>query len=252
MTITAENKTVKTGLALPTLTFIFSGFVNGENESALTSQPTISTAAQDTATLCEFAITVSVATSSNYAITHTAGKLFVIDKTVPVITWSNPAAINYGTPLSAIELNATADTPGSFTYTPPLATALNAGTAQTLSVSFAPEDTQNFAPTSATVQITVNKMPLSVALVAPALKLFGTALPQFAVTYAGFVNNDTAASLGGTLVFNTEATSTSPAGNYTVTPGRSHESELRHHVHSGYAGDFRAIADNYSRAQRHH
>ena len=39
-------------------------------------------------------------------------------KGTPVITWTNPADIAYGTPLTGIQLNATANVPGSFSYTP--------------------------------------------------------------------------------------------------------------------------------------
>ena len=46
----------------------------------------------------------------------------------------------------------------SFTYTPPLATVLNAGNNQTLTVHFVPTDTTNYAtPADTTVQITVLK-----------------------------------------------------------------------------------------------
>ena len=36
------------------------------------------------------------------------------DTTAPAITWSNPAAIVYGTPLGATQLNATANVAGTF------------------------------------------------------------------------------------------------------------------------------------------
>ena len=50
----------------------------------------------------------------------------------PVITWENPADIIYGTllksdngtVLSITQLNATADVPGTFVYTPPVGTKL--------------------------------------------------------------------------------------------------------------------------------
>src|SRR5271157_4431676 len=65
------------------------------------------------------------------------------------ITWANPAPITYGTPLGATQLNATASStfltgplsgrteslPGTFTYSPPAGTVLNAGN-QTLTVAF--------------------------------------------------------------------------------------------------------------------
>jgi 2-keto-3-deoxy-6-phosphogluconate aldolase len=58
----------------------------------------------------------------------------------PVITWTTPAAIPYGTALSAAQLDATASVPGTFAYSPSAGTVLAAG-AQTLSVTFTPTDT---------------------------------------------------------------------------------------------------------------
>jgi hypothetical protein len=49
-------------------------------------------------------------------------------------------------------------------------------------------------------------------------KAYGTANPVFTAGYAGFVNGDTAASLGGTLTFSTTATPASAVGAYPITP----------------------------------
>jgi hypothetical protein len=78
-------------------------------------------------------------------------------KAQPVITWSNPGDINYGTPLSATELNATANTPGTFSYTPAIGVVLGAGNSQDLSVLFVPTDTSNYSNNSATALINVLK-----------------------------------------------------------------------------------------------
>jgi hypothetical protein len=76
-------------------------------------------------------------------------------KTIPTITWSNPVDITYGTLLSATQLNATANIPGTFTYTPALGAKLNAGSGQTLQVDFTPTDLTNYEVTSKTVFINV-------------------------------------------------------------------------------------------------
>ena len=65
-------------------------------------------------------------------------------KATPTITWSTPADITYGTALSATQLNATAGVPGTLAYTPAAGTVLNAGAAQTLSVTFTPIDAANY------------------------------------------------------------------------------------------------------------
>ena len=77
-----------------------------------------------------------------------------VTQAAPILTWVNPANISYGTPLSATQLNATADVPGTFTYTPAAGTYLPAGT-HTLHVDFVPTDTASYANTSKDVSITV-------------------------------------------------------------------------------------------------
>ena len=67
-----------------------------------------------------------------------------IARATPVVTWADPAAISTLTPLSATQLNAGADVPGTFDYTPTAGTRLGVGTAQTLSVFFTPFDTNNY------------------------------------------------------------------------------------------------------------
>ena len=71
------------------------------------------------------------------------------------ITWPTPSAINYGTALSATQLDATATIPGTFAYTPAAGAIPAAGTA-TLSAIFTPQDTTDYSPVAATVSLVVN------------------------------------------------------------------------------------------------
>ena len=77
----------------------------------------------------------------------------VVNKMTPVITWSNPAEIAFGTSLSSTQLNATALILGTFVYNPPAGTILNEGTGQILSVSFTPNDTVNYNNASTSAEI---------------------------------------------------------------------------------------------------
>jgi hypothetical protein len=83
--------------------------------------------------------------------------VITINKATPVITWSNPADIIYGTGLGATQLNATANVAGSFNYTPSSGTVLNAGASHPLLASFTPTDLTNYNSTSKTVMINVLK-----------------------------------------------------------------------------------------------
>jgi hypothetical protein len=74
----------------------------------------------------------------------------------PLLTWTTPAAIIYGTALSSNQLNATANVPGTFVYNPASGTLLPAGT-NTLSVVFNPTDALDY--TSATDSVSLVVLP---------------------------------------------------------------------------------------------
>jgi len=104
-----------------------------------------------------------------------AGINFVTAFTAPAITWATPGAITYGTALSGTQLDATANVPGSFVYSPALGTVLGAGT-QTLSVTFTPTDTTDYSTMIQSVQLVVSPATPTITWATPAAITYGTAL----------------------------------------------------------------------------
>ena len=136
-----------------------------------------------------------------------------VNQATPVITWSNPADITYGTALSATQLNATSGgVAGNFVYTPASGTVPNAGSGQTLSVLFTPSDSANYStPSAKTVTINVNKADQTVSFTSGAsvTKTYGD---------AAFVDTATATS-GGTVTYssdNTSVATVNSSGTVTV------------------------------------
>ena len=78
-----------------------------------------------------------------------------IQKVDPTLTWANPADIFNWTALSETQLNATADVPGTFVYSPKIGTALTIGDNQELKVDFTPKDTSRYNSASKTVVINI-------------------------------------------------------------------------------------------------
>ena len=113
-----------------------------------------------------------------------------VTQTAPVISWSNPADIAYGTPLSGTQLNASCGVAGSFAYTPASGTVLGVGNGQTLSVTFTPTDTVDYTTATASVSINVQKATPVVSWSNPADIVYGTAL-------SGTQLNASCAVLGG-------------------------------------------------------
>ncbi len=116
-----------------------------------------------------------------------------------VMAWTAPAAIAYGTPLSATQLNATASyngtaIAGTLTYSPAIGTVLNAGANQRLSVVFTPSDTTNFStPAAATTSINVTQATPMIAWTAPAATSYGTPLSATQLNATAIYNGITVA-----------------------------------------------------------
>src|SRR4029079_16725099 len=111
-------------------------------------------------------VTFTPTDAANYT-TATKSVAINVLKATPVITWSTPADITYGTALNATQLNASANVPGSFVYSPLAGTVLNAGAAQTLSVTFTPTDAANYSGATPTTTITVLKASTTISWTAP-------------------------------------------------------------------------------------
>ena len=104
---------------------------------------------------------------------------FTITKGTPTLTWANPADIVYGTALGATQLNATANVLGAFAYAPAAGTVLNAGSGQTLSVTFTPTDAANYTFVSGSVVINVLKKGQAISFGPLGNKTYGN--PDFTV-----------------------------------------------------------------------
>ncbi|MGA3373211.1 MAG: hypothetical protein ABSC48_15765, partial [Terracidiphilus sp.] len=131
-----------------------------------------------------------------------------VTKATPTITWPAPAAIAYGTALSAAQLNATSQIPGTFVYAPAAGEVLEAGN-QTLSVTFTPKDTGSYNEARASVPLTVNKAVATITWPAPAPIVYGAAL--------GAAQLRATASVPGTFVYTPAAGAVLPTGTHTLS-----------------------------------
>jgi YVTN family beta-propeller protein len=98
-------------------------------------------------------ITFTPTDTVNYTQAYSTA-LINVTRATPIITWSNPADIVHGTPVSRVQLDANASLNGTFIYNPPLGTVLNEGI-QTLHVDFTPDDAINYTAVSSNVAINV-------------------------------------------------------------------------------------------------
>jgi len=169
-------------------------------------------------------VTFTPADAVDYT-TATATVSLTVGKATPTISWTAPAAILAGAPLTGVQLNATATVPGTFAYSPAAGALLPAGI-QTLSTTFTPNDAADYTTASASVLLVVDQAP---TVLSPSTATFtevtagsftfqtsGFPLPALAETGnlpAGllFTNNGNGtATLSGSPAAGT-------AGNYPIT-----------------------------------
>ena len=149
----AVLKAGTTGVAGRSVSFSLNGSPVGSatTDATGTARRTVSVAGIN-AGAYPSAVSATFSGDSQFAGSSGTGSLTVSQAT-PTLTWSSPSAIPYGTALGPSQLNASANVAGSFVYVPPAGTILNAGTNQTLQVTFTPASS-NFQ--SATTSVLIN------------------------------------------------------------------------------------------------
>ncbi|MEA1648103.1 MBG domain-containing protein [Nitrospirillum sp. BR 11164] len=209
LTVTANNATVTYGQT-PSLGASYSGFVNGDTTAVLGGSLAIGGAGTNAGS---YTLTPGGLTAANYDISYVAGTL-TVNKAALTVT-ANNATVTYGQTPSlgasysgfvngdttavlggSLAIGGAGTNAGSYTLTPGGLTAAN-------------YDISYVAGT-----LTVNRAPLTVTANDVTIAFGGT--PAYSARYSGFVNGETAAVLGGSLVYNGGGTA---AGTYTITPG---------------------------------
>jgi hypothetical protein len=229
LTIRANDVTRPEGDPNPAFTVSYTGFVNGENESVLTTAPTTGTAATAASAVGTYPITVSGATAVNYVITMVSGTLTVSPRAAQTITFTTIPAKTYGNPDFAVGVSSSNVTiPVTLASSNPAVATIvgnnihivGAGTANITASQVGNAFFFPAAPVSRT--LTVSKANLTFRAFDTS-RLQGDPNPTFRTTATGFVLGETIASLPTAPVATSGATATSAPGYYPITfsPGVS-------------------------------
>ena len=201
------------------LTFIYSGFVNGDGPSSLTQQPTVTNTAVAGSPVGSYSLVPSGAQSPNYVINYVNGAYTITPASLII------AAVNqtmtYGGPVPALTAAysgfVNGDNASSLTITPTLTTTAVPSSPVgsypiTVSGAVDPNYILTHNPGTMTVQpatLTVTPNPVSMT--------YGGAVPALTASYSGFVNGDNVSRLPTAPILSTTATSSSSAGAYPIT-----------------------------------
>jgi hypothetical protein len=192
LTITADDKVKMYGEVNPEFTLSYSGFVNGDDASALTSQATASSTADVSTGAGAANIVVSGGASDKYSLKYVNGEL-LINKAILTVVAEDKTKV-YG------EINpeftnryvgfVNGDQLADLTSEPKASSVANAEThvgKVDITVTGGEDDNYNFTYVAGTLEIT--RAPLTVTADDKS-KAYGEVNPEFTASYTGFVNGD--------------------------------------------------------------
>ncbi len=218
LTVAAVNSTKLYGQADPTLTATYTGFVLGQNQSVLGGTLALNTQANAASHFGIYLITPSGLTSSNYSIQYAVAGIAVTP--APLMITAPSLVAVYGQAVTSLPPSyagfVNGDTPANL-----IKTAIGFTTPKPVyNVGFYP----TFAGGASSLDYAISYVP-GIMDVIPAIltatpssgfTVSGQPLPTFTVSYSGFVNGDTAASLTTPVTISTPATASSAPGFYPV------------------------------------
>ena len=209
LTVTAASTNRLYGQSNPVFTGTLVGVVNSDNITA-----TYSCSATSGSPTGPYPIMPALLDpdnrQTNYTVSLVNGTLTVEPVTL-MVTWANPASIIYGASLTTNQLNAIANVPGSFVYTPTNGAVLNTGT-NTLTTVFSPNDTVDYTNATNTVELVVSPATLTVTA-ASTNRVYGQPNPAFTGTVEGVTNGDNIIA-----TYTSSATNGSIVGMFAIVP----------------------------------
>ena len=215
MTIVSSGSPSTYGSAVTLLATISSGptgtltFYDGTTSFGTgTINGTTATLTMSSLTAVSHSITASWPGNSNYNAVSSAAITQLVNKATPTITWATPSAIAYGTALSGTQLNATSSVAGAFSYSPAAGAVLTAGS-HSITATFTPTDSTDYATATSTVSITANRVTPTITWATPSAIAYGTAL-------SGTQLNATS-SVAGAFSYSPAAGAVLTVGSHTIT-----------------------------------
>jgi hypothetical protein len=220
LTVTADNKSRAYGATAPLFTATFDGFVNGENSSALSGSPSLTTTALATSSVGPYTITAAQGSliAANYSFAFVNGTLTVTPATLTG-TADNKAR-HYGetNPVFTVTYTGFVNGETSNIITGSLTGSTSAETNSpignypiTVSGQSAPNYSINYVPG------TLSVLPASLLVKADdKSRAYGQTNPVLTATITGLVNGESTNVLEGTLNFSTLADTNSPLGTYPI------------------------------------
>lgn len=204
----------------PTFSISYTGFVNNETESVITSKPVAMTTATINSEIGTYPIfIISGGEAKNYTVEYEVGTLTVNKASLTIMV--EEATKVYGTSNPTFSLNYSGlkngETAPAWVIAPTFTTdATKTSDVGVYDVEVAC-DPKNYTATITQGKLKITKAPLTIG-VKNATRPYCGKEPAYTYTYSGFVNDDNEDVLTKKPSIKTEATTTSNVGDYTIIP----------------------------------
>ncbi len=237
LTARVKNSTKVYGEANPQFQSDYSGFVNGEDKSVITSNGSYSTSATTKSSVGTYSVTQSGATAQNYTFEYEAGTLTVTK--APLTMTPRDKTMTYGDRIPNFDVDykglKNGETKPEWIKEPTITTtALPTSEAGTYPITISGGEAKNYELTVKTGTLTVDKAPLTITT-KDATREYGDENPDFALLYDGLKNGENEPAWAVAPTVGSPATKTSPVGVYdiTVSGGESRNYVVTQYVNKG-------------------
>ena len=221
VTLTAKVKDASRlyGDADPDFSSTYTGFVNNEDESVLTSNGSYTTTATVKSDVGTYTIKQSGATAQNYVFEYEDGTLTV--NKAPLTMTANDKTMTYGGKLPTFDakyegLKNNEAQPAWNTEPKYSTTATSASKVGTYPITISDADAKNYQLTVNEGTMTVGKAELTVSADNKS-RIYGDANPEFTLTYTGLKNGETMPEWEKKPTVETTADAKSNVGTYPIS-----------------------------------
>src|SRR5450830_282140 len=226
LTVTADDKSVTYGDAVPSLTCQITGFVNGETASAVSGTAALSTAYTATTGVASSPVAINVTNGTLAAADYSfifANASITISKAALTVT-ADDKSVTYGDAVPSLTCQITGfvngETASAVSGTAALSTAYTATTGVAsspvaINVTNGTLAAADYSFIFANASITISKAALTVTADDKSVT-YGDAVPSLTCQITGFVNGETASAVSGTAALSTAYTATTGVASSPV------------------------------------
>ena len=214
LTAKADSQSITYGDAAPAYTVTFTGFVNGEDESVINTKPSARSSYAQFNNVGQYTITVGRGSDNNYKFVFQTGTLTVEQKEVTVafdryeglvyngqvraISAAVSGTVNGDNAGLSLSYNKTVKDAGEYTATAAISNGNYVLTGPT---------TQNFSIGKATLTATADDKSIT----------YGDAVPEYTVTYTGFVNGESMSVIDSLATADSSYVQFNNVGEYAIS-----------------------------------